>query len=136
MAEAEPAAPLSALYHNTSLQLTAGLQNAPYTHAGMRVRERAKTPSPKKTVMWMGSIASTIKLIHITVFWMHTLRKSPHHNKVCPAVKIAQLLFGVFTNTAAFIVHAVFCYFFIFFLQNTQMGFIKQRYGGGGREGV
>lgn len=41
MAEAEPAALLSALHHNTSLQLTAGLQNAPYAHAGMQ--ERAQT---------------------------------------------------------------------------------------------
>lgn len=37
MAEASPASPLSALYHNTSLQLTAGLQNTPYTHTGMQV---------------------------------------------------------------------------------------------------
>lgn len=33
MVEAKPASPLSALYHNTSLQLTAGLQKTPYTHA-------------------------------------------------------------------------------------------------------
>lgn len=33
MVEAKSASPLSALYHNTSLQLTAGLQKTPYTHA-------------------------------------------------------------------------------------------------------
>lgn len=43
MAEAEAAALLSALHHNTSLQLTAGLQNAPCACTYSGTQERAQT---------------------------------------------------------------------------------------------
>lgn len=74
MAEAEPAALLSALQHNTSLQLTAGLQNAPYarTHRCARTNTVARR-SPAS----IGSAALTP--------WRMP-EKQPITTKVCPAL--------------------------------------------------
>lgn len=102
MAEAEPAALLSALHHNTSLQLTAGLQNAPYAHAGMQ--ERAQTLLRLHQLCRSHTLADARKK-----------KNSQSLQSLSRSKDCTTFWFGMFTNTPTFTARAGFFFFPSFF---------------------